>query len=199
MLSIFMDILQRNPNDRLPLITKDFKDYAAYIHGEQHKYMYFLRTINNTSELLKPIDDIITNEFIPVLFGTSISPNERELFSQSIKDGGLGLRIWHNQADDSYMTSKNVTTPLQTQILQQTMQLPSAYDVNKAKNAAIIAMRENEKNRTEIIIENQNIEMKRNLEQLTQTGASSWLSAIPLKEQGFNLNKSEFNDALCLR
>ena len=80
--------------------------YAAFIHGEQHKYMYFLRTINNTSELIKPIDDIIANEFIPALFGTSISPNERKLFSLPIKDGGLGLRIWHNQADDSYVTSK---------------------------------------------------------------------------------------------
>ena len=31
------------------------------------------------------------------------------------------------------------------------------------------------------------------------TGSSSWLSALPLKEQGFDLNKSEFQDALNLR
>ena len=37
------------------------------------------------------------------------------------------------------------------------------------------------------------------LEQLSEPGASSWVGALPLKEQGFNLNKSEFNDALCLR
>jgi hypothetical protein len=41
--------------------------------------------------------------------------------------------------------------------------------------------------------------MKRNLEQLSEPGASSWAGAIPLKEQGLNLNKAEFNDALCLR
>ena len=41
--------------------------------------------------------------------------------------------------------------------------------------------------------------MKINLEQLSSSGASSWLGAYPLKEQGFNLNKSEFQDALNLR
>ena len=49
--------------------------YAAYIHGEQHKYTYFLRTLNNISEVLEPLDKIIANDFIPSLFGTSISPN----------------------------------------------------------------------------------------------------------------------------
>ena len=46
---------------------------------------------------------------------------------------------------------------------------------------------------------NQTPAMKRNLEQLAQPGASSWLSALPLKEEGFNLNKSEFQDALNIR
>ena len=41
--------------------------------------------------------------------------------------------------------------------------------------------------------------MKRTLEQLAEPGASSWVGALPLKEHGFNLNKSEFNDAMCLR
>ena len=47
--------------------------------------------------------------------------------------------------------------------------------------------------------DNQTPSMKRNLEQLAQPGASSWLSALPLKEEGFNLNKSEFQDALNIR
>ena len=158
-----------------------------------------MRTINDTSDLIKPLDDIITNQFIPALFGTSISPNERELFSLPIKDGGLGLRIWHNQADDCYITSKNVTLPLQAQIVQQASQLPSIDDVRNAKKVAINVMRVKTNNNTANIIERQSNEMKRNLEQLSEPGASSWLSAVPLKDQVFNLNKSEFNDAMCLR
>ena len=41
--------------------------------------------------------------------------------------------------------------------------------------------------------------MKRNLEQLSEPGASSWLSTIPLKEHDFDLSKSEFQDALNIR
>ena len=32
-----------------------------------------------------------------------------------------------------------------------------------------------------------------------EKGASTWLSALPLKEYGFDLHKEEFWDALCLR
>lgn len=49
------------------------------------------------------------------------------------------------------------------------------------------------------IVDKQPYEAKRNLEQLAQPGASTWLGALPLKDQGFNLNKGEFQDALHLR
>ena len=52
--------------------TQPHAAFTAYIHGEQHKYTYFMRTLNNISETLDPLDRIITNEFIPSLFGTSI-------------------------------------------------------------------------------------------------------------------------------
>ena len=32
----------------------------------------------------------------------------------------------------------------------------------------------------------------------SEKGASTWLTALPLQEQGFTLNKQEFQDALCL-
>ena len=33
----------------------------------------------------------------------------------------------------------------------------------------------------------------------SEKGASTWLTALPLQEQGFTLNKQEFQDALCLQ
>ena len=158
-----------------------------------------MRTIKDISDLIKPLDDVISNKFIPALFGTGISASERELFALPIKEGGLGLRIWNKQSDDSYHTSKNVTLPLQKQMVKQNTQLPLWEEVAKAKNIAINTMRDKIKSKTTTITENQCTVMRRNLEQLSETGASSWLSAIPLKDQGFNLNKSEFNDAMCLR
>ena len=37
------------------------------------------------------------------------------------------------------------------------------------------------------------------VEQARDKGASSWLTAIPLEQQGFQLNKEEFRDSLRLR
>ena len=42
-------------------------------------------------------------------------------------------------------------------------------------------------------------DMQRILNQYSEPGASSWLVALPIAAQGFNLNKGEFQDALCLR
>ena len=40
---------------------------------------------------------------------------------------------------------------------------------------------------------------KKMIEMARETGSSNWLTALPLKEFGFNLNKQEFRDSLALR
>jgi hypothetical protein len=40
---------------------------------------------------------------------------------------------------------------------------------------------------------------RRQLDLLSEKGASSWLTSLPLKEYGFLLNKLEFFDAIALR
>jgi len=37
------------------------------------------------------------------------------------------------------------------------------------------------------------------IEQARDTGASSWLNALPIREQQLDLNKEQFSDALCMR
>ena len=41
--------------------------------------------------------------------------------------------------------------------------------------------------------------LQRAMELGIEKGVSTWLTALPLQEQGFTLNKQEFQDALCLR
>ena len=56
--------------------------FAAYIHGEQHKFSYFLRTIPGMEELLAPLDHMIDTQFIPSLLGSeAISAADRQLYS----------------------------------------------------------------------------------------------------------------------
>ena len=173
--------------------------YAAFIHGVQHKYTYLLRTIANISENLRPLDEAIDDILIPALFGCNVSQEERRVFSLPVREGGLGIKKVAPAADDSYNVSEKVTKPLTKQIMLQADDLPSAEDVKDAKNSAILEYKTKQEENYKQIKTSQSPLTQRNIEQLSQPGASSWLGALPIQEQGFNLTKGEFQDALAIR
>ena len=72
--------------------------YSAYIKSYQHKFTYFFRTIPNFEKYLKPLDDLITYGFLPTLFGSAITPLEREIFALPTRYGGLGVSILADKA-----------------------------------------------------------------------------------------------------
>ena len=173
--------------------------YSAYIHGEQHKFTYFLRTLDDISEILKPLDDVIENEFVPTLFGTTITDPDRELLALPIKDGGLGIRAISPNSKRAYETSVALTKPLINSIIQQSTTLPAAEEVKKAKVKADTITTTAENTLKNTVMGNLSAERKRIVEQTARPGASSWLGALPLQSRGLNLNTGEFQDALCLR
>ena len=126
--------------------------YSAYIHGEQHKYTYFLRTLSGIAEILKPLDDIITNEFVPALFGSNLSPHERDILSLPIKEGGLGLRVLSEIAENSYNASRKITAPLTEKVVTQSNDLPNQKEVKKASSKALLTLNEIAKEKLKIIV-----------------------------------------------
>ena len=57
-----------------------------------------------------PLDELISNEFIPSLFGGQISPSKRKLISLPVKYGGMGIPILTKLARKEYSTSVLVTS-----------------------------------------------------------------------------------------
>ena len=145
------------------------------------------------------LDDAIDNYLIPSLFGCNVTPSEREILTLPIKLGGLGLRVFGESSNDCYKSSVAITKPLKNQIISQSTSLPDLNDVVNARKLFTAEIDERNKRKLTSIIEKQSELTKRNLEQLSHPGASTWLCALPLKDQGFNLNKREFQDALNLR
>ena len=176
--------------------------YAAYIHGEQHRY-YVTRTINDITENLKPLDEIINDKFLPALFGRDISDEERELMSLPVKEGGLGIRKINKNSSRAHHTSRRITDLLVRQIKEQSNNhcnnLPSEDEVVDARVITMQRAREDESKEIERIKLKQSPDQQRSLKQLSEPGASSWLGALPIAARHFNLNKNEYQDALCLR
>ena len=173
--------------------------YAAFTHGEQHRYTYFMRTLHNISENLKPIDKVLEEQFLPALFGREITDDDRELLALPVKEGGLGIRRIHDNSQQNYATSKHITTPLIIEIIKQSDSLPDEEDVTEARSDALAKVREDQQQQIKTIQQKQTPELQRKLAQITEPGASSWLGALPLSQYGFDLGRGEFQDALCLR
>ena len=94
--------------------------YAAYTKGFRSKFTYFMRTIKGIDEFFGPVDDVISHQFIPNLFGSDIHlPGLRDVIGLNASDVRLGFPDLTNEAKVNLGSSIKVTFPLATSILNQ--------------------------------------------------------------------------------
>ena len=171
--------------------------YCAYTHSFQHKFTYFFRTIPGFEKYVQPLDNMITYCFLPTLFGSAITDTERELAALPVRLGGMGINIVSDKAVRDYNTSLFVTKRHVEKIKEQGFEIPSdnSYSIGliKADNEKLY------KDRLENLKRKLSPQTRRCVELAGEKGASHWLVALPLKKQGFALNRSEFMDSINLR
>ncbi len=100
-----------------------------------------------------------------------------------------------------YYTSITVTKSLVYLITRQEQDLQN-YDVNRVSAEVNRMNQEKEEKLKEdhrIILELVSDDLKRYIELATEKGAGSWLTALPMQSFGYDLNKQEFRDGICLR
>ena len=173
--------------------------YAAYVHGEQHRFRFFMRTIPGMERYLKPLDDIIDQHLIPAIVGTNVSETERELFALPVRDGGLGFPQLCEIAQSEFIASRTITAPLAAIIVLQGVSLPDEDEVKHIRHQLQQEKSTNARLRSEAVDTKLSPATMRAVEQAREKGASSWLTARPSLEHGFVLNKSEFRDAIAIR
>ena len=185
--------------------TQPHTAYAAFTHGVIAKWNYVLRVTNleqSTLNLLKPLEHAITTRFFPRLTGQS-PPNDllRELFALPPRLGGLGLVNPTISANQHYLASQHITAVLVHNIQQQSvtehqdfnnLQQRVKADEKKKRTATL-------KEKADKLLPKLSPSLQRCVQLSQEKGASSWLSALPLEQHGYNLHKSEFKDAIALR
>ena len=179
--------------------TQPHAAYSAFCHGEIHKYTYFLRTIPDMKNFIKPLDDIITQNFIPNLLDSIVTEQERHLYSLPIKKGGLGIPILSETCETQLESSMSISAPLKSVIVEQLETLPDPQAVKSIKNERKSQKEKDLKEKCEHIDQNLAPQMKKAVADTRLPGVSSWLSVLPLSAYGFSLNKGEFRDAVKLR
>ena len=167
-----------------------------------HRWTFVQRTIPDTRHLFAPLEECITEVFIPALLGRNVSALEREILSLPVRFSGLGITNPTESADREYNASKIITENLASLILQQQQDI-SLYDAESTNEK--IKNLKNEKERYlvekfERICESiEDTQLRRCLHLNKGKGAGSWLTALPLQNHGYCLNKQEFRDAVSLR
>jgi len=175
--------------------------YTAFTFGIKHKWNFLMRTIPNIEPLLSPLEEAIVKHLIPALSGgRNPTANERAILELPPRLGGLGITNPCKIADMEFQNSVKLSASLtQAIITQETYTQPDTTQ-QKTIKMEITKNRETKQRAqlqelTSIITE----DMKRRMSMARETGASNWLTSLPIKVKGFSLNKQEFVDALALR
>ena len=178
--------------------------YAAFVSGFKHRLTYHIRTMSNLATPLKQLDDVITFELIPsITDGRNVSETERQLLSLPVRLGGLGIPIFAEQCAIDLQNSKNICEKQTQAIINQNnieSDLTIAMSPATAVRSNVIKERDElHRIKLELVRSSLNAEQKRANDVAQLKGASNWLSALPLEEEGYVLNKRQFIDALSLR
>ena len=92
-----------------------------------------------------------------------------------------------------------MTAPLVGRIVAQSHDLPDESELKSALHEARADKEQVAKRELQSVKESLSKRKLKALDLASEKGASTWLTILPLKEMGFNLNKREFRDGLRLR
>ena len=140
--------------------------------------------------------------FIPSLFSRdSINDLERNWLSPPTRCGGMSLHnpVSFNRSQRN--ASKTIISPLVDLLLSDEKGLPiEIIELMSKLKKEYAKTKESECKHLMNDVKSQlPPDRVRLFDVSTEKGASTWLTALPLREFDFDLNKGEFRDAICLR
>ena len=130
---------------------------------------------------------------LPGWEGHYCSSRDRRLLALPVRLGGMGIPIFSSLSGKEYLNSRSATEQLRRNIQSQTHEL----DIDRN------AERETENNIRKDRVQQESDELAEIRRTMTkeelrandvaqQKGASAWLNALPLQDEGYVLNKREF-------
>ena len=181
--------------------TEPHAAYSAYTHGLQHRWNYVMRTIPGISPLLGPLETAIRHTFLPALLKSpALSDDERALLELPPRLGGMGITSPEKLAVVENLNSLNLTRSLTTKIIaQDAFGEIDQNEIAKLKTNMSKDRQQEQQNSLDRLLTTLPDHTARRIRMAQETGASNWLTSLPVRAKGFNLNKREFVDAVALR
>ena len=175
--------------------------YSAFVYGASKRWTFMSRTTPGISDLLNPLEYQIKDEFIPAIMGKLHVPDAiRNILALPARMGGIGITDPTSTAELEYENSVKATRELANAIFNQREQFADNDEIQRQIMNNIKKSRDTffQTKRTEIM-NSLTPAMNRHIDLISEKGASSWLTSLPLEDYGFVLNRQEFHDALAIR
>ena len=149
---------------------------------------------SDISDLLQPLDTAIFHRFIPTLVGKPVSDVECALLALPVHLGSLGISDPQIVVDSEFVVSIKVTCPLVDCIIQQQSSFSSTVvDCQHQAKAEMVSLKhQHQSDRAAELKYSLPCDLQCILSYAVETGASSWLTALPIEEHGFALHKGVF-------
>ena len=176
--------------------------YSCFVSECKHKLTYIRRTIRNTSHQLEKTEEVMLTKFIPAITGgIYVNPDERYLLPLPAKYGGLGIPIFSELSGIEFKNSQIMSEDLRNKTIEQERTDSQQQEEKTKENNNKI--RNSKQGRYHSILQrlcNDMSDEQRRLNEINQQqGASYWLTTLPIKEEGYTINKNYFWDLLRLR
>uniref|UniRef100_A0A1X7SXG4 Reverse transcriptase domain-containing protein n=1 Tax=Amphimedon queenslandica TaxID=400682 RepID=A0A1X7SXG4_AMPQE len=174
--------------------------YVALTKSLQCEWTFLQRVIPPCSHLFQAIENSLSSSFIPNLLGHECSKLDRLVYSLPTKLGGLNIPLPTLSTTLAYESSLAATSILSDAIKgsitfslsdHEGQVLQSRSDFSKLKLSA-------HDNTLSHIIDMADPIYKRAILRNCKS-LPSWLNALPIQQEHFDLSANEFRDALCLR
>ena len=183
--------------------TQPHAAHAGFIHGVRSKWSFCQRTMSKLSPHMKSLEQVIRTKFLPALLGdtTPISDTERDLYALPARYSGLGIvnpvKDSPHKFNDSLDFTKNLKTLIKS---RESKLLLNADDQLKIKSHIKKRKEERLKAEWSSIRSKMPEKMQRAMDFANEKGASYFLTALPLEEQGFTFHsKQDFRDLIRMR
>ena len=157
-----------------------------------------MRTIESFDDYVDPIQEAIDDLLLPTLFGqTEPLPSDlRQLVTLTPAQGGLDVPDLRFEAPQQFAASTSITAPYVDSITTQSMFMVagenSTEELKRQHQALKTASLKLRMENSDSTLPSDQL---RSVNQSRDKGASSWLTAVPLVDQGVVLNKQEFRDS----
>ena len=158
-----------------------------------------MRTLPDSEDLLELLERAISDVLIPSLTEYNCSVAEGKLLALRARMGGLGMTSPSESVESEYSASIKMSAPLVDKIMAQSHETPDDADVRRLVHAVRKDKDDDLKGKLEEVKVSLPVRTQRAVDLACEKGASSWLTAIPLKDMNFDLSKRTFRDALRLR